>query len=69
MQHMVFVVRRSSFPYSKSTLVMVVEHRQKGIIYSELPRLPDVSGTDPSRTVLDSLKVAIGKRVADACRL
>lgn len=31
-----------------------------------LPSLPDVPGTDPSRAVLDSFKVAIAKRVADA---
>jgi arginyl-tRNA synthetase len=31
-----------------------------------LPTLPDVPGTDPSRAVLDSFKVAIAKRVADA---
>jgi hypothetical protein len=31
--------------------------------------LPDVSGTDPSRAVLDSFKVAIAKRVADALPL
>ena len=45
---------------------MVVEHRQKGIIYSKLPTSPDVSGTDLSRAVLDSSKVVIAKRVADA---
>jgi len=32
----------------------------------KLPTLPDVPGTDPSRAVLDSFKVAIAKRVADA---
>ncbi|KAH9998749.1 hypothetical protein BJV77DRAFT_1058705 [Russula vinacea] len=32
----------------------------------KLPSLPDVPGTDPSRAVLDSFKVAIAKRVADA---
>jgi hypothetical protein len=32
----------------------------------KLPTLPDVPGTDPSRAVLDSFKVAIPKRVADA---
>ena len=32
----------------------------------KLPTLPDVPGTDPSRVVLDSFKVAIAKRVADA---
>jgi hypothetical protein len=32
----------------------------------KLPTLPNVSGTDPSRAVLDSFKVAIAKRVADA---
>ena len=31
----------------------------------KLPTLPDVAGTDPSRAVLDSFKVAITKRVAD----
>lgn len=32
----------------------------------KLPSLPDVPGADPSRAVLDSFKVAIAKRVADA---
>jgi arginyl-tRNA synthetase len=32
----------------------------------KLPTLADVCGTDPSRAVLDSFKVAIAKRVADA---
>src|SRR5258708_9473161 len=32
----------------------------------KLPPLPDVSGTDPSRAVLDSFKVAIAKPLADA---
>ena len=32
----------------------------------KLPTLPNVPGTDPSRAVLDSFKVAIAKRVADA---
>ncbi|KAN0105297.1 hypothetical protein V8E52_010842 [Russula decolorans] len=32
----------------------------------QFPTLPDVPGTDPSRAVLDSFKVAIAKRVADA---
>ncbi|KAH9998747.1 hypothetical protein BJV77DRAFT_710140 [Russula vinacea] len=32
----------------------------------KLPSLPDVPGTDFSRAVLDSFKVAIAKRVADA---
>jgi len=31
-----------------------------------LPTLPDVPGADPSRAVLDTFKVAIAKRVADA---
>lgn len=32
----------------------------------KLPSLPEVPGADPSRAVLDSFKVAIAKRVADA---
>jgi arginyl-tRNA synthetase len=32
----------------------------------KLPTLPDVPGADPSRAVLDTFKVAIAKRVADA---
>jgi arginyl-tRNA synthetase len=37
-----------------------------GTMPFKLPTLPDVSGTDPSRAVLDSFKVSIAKRVADA---
>src|SRR5258707_15849328 len=32
----------------------------------KLPMLPDVSGMDPSRAVLDSFKLAIAKHVTDA---
>ena len=32
----------------------------------KLPTLPDVSGMDPSHAMLDSFKVAIAKRIADA---
>ncbi|KAI9450849.1 arginyl-tRNA synthetase [Lactarius psammicola] len=32
----------------------------------KLPTLPEVPGADPSRAVLDSFKIAIAKRVADA---
>ena len=32
----------------------------------ELPALPEVPGADPTRAVLDSFKIAIAKRVADA---
>ena len=31
-----------------------------------LPSLPPVAGTDPSRAVLDSFRIAIAKKVADA---
>jgi hypothetical protein len=59
----------------RSTLsVFLLPHRQR-LLFStkttrimpfKLPTLPDVPGTDPSRAVLDSFKVAIAKRVADA---
>jgi hypothetical protein len=32
----------------------------------KLPTLPEVPGADPTRAVLDSFKIAIAKRVADA---
>ena len=32
----------------------------------KLPTLPEVSGADPTRAVLDSFKISIAKRVADA---
>ena len=32
---------------------------------SDLPPLPEVSGTDPTRCVLDSFRIAIAKTVAD----
>ena len=32
----------------------------------KLPTLPEVPGADPSRAVLDSFRIAIAKRVADA---
>ncbi|KAI0659950.1 arginyl-tRNA synthetase [Cubamyces menziesii] len=33
---------------------------------SDLPKLPEVAGTDPTRCVLDSFRIAIAKVVADA---
>ena len=33
---------------------------------ASLPSLPPVAGTDPSRAVLDSFRIAIAKKVADA---
>ncbi len=59
----------------RSTLsVFLILQRQRHLFSTKttramsfkLPTLPDVSGTDPSRAVLDSFKVAIAKRVADA---
>jgi hypothetical protein len=59
----------------RSTLsVFLLLHRQPRLFNTKtartmpfkLPMLPDVPGTDPSRAVLDSFKVAIAKRVADA---
>lgn len=33
---------------------------------TDLPALPEVAGTDPTRCVLDSFRIAIAKVVADA---
>ena len=33
---------------------------------ADLPKLPEVPGTDPTRCVLDSFRIAIAKTVADA---
>ena len=35
-------------------------------IPADLPKLPEVEGTDPTRCVLDSFRIAIAKVVADA---
>jgi hypothetical protein len=62
-------------PLHRSTLsVFLVLQRQRPLFSTKTARampfklstLPDVPGTDPSRAVLDSFKVAIAKRVADA---
>ncbi|TFK86419.1 arginyl-tRNA synthetase [Polyporus arcularius HHB13444] len=36
---------------------------------ADLPKLPEVPGTDPTRCVLDSFRIAIAKSVADALEL
>jgi hypothetical protein len=65
----------SRHPLHRSTLsVFLVLQRQRRLFSTKtarampfkLPTLPDIPGTDPSRAVLDSFKVAIAKRVADA---
>ena len=58
----------------RSTVSIFLFQRQRRLFSTKsvramsfkLPSLPDVPGTDPSRAVLDSFKVAIAKRVADA---
>ena len=58
----------------RSTVSIFLLQRQRRLFSTKtarlmpfkLPSLPDVPGADPSRAVLDSFKVAIAKRVADA---
>ena len=33
---------------------------------ADLPKLPEVPGTDPTRCILDSFRIAIAKTIADA---
>jgi len=63
---------RSHALHHNTLSVFLVLRRQRRLFSTKtampfkLPTLPDVSGTDVSRAVLDSFKVAIAKRVADA---
>lgn len=56
-------LRRSTVVQGQPRLFSTVSAREMPF---KLPTLPDVSGADPTRAVLDSFKIAIAKRVADA---
>ena len=70
--HISILSSRYHPPHRSSLSVFLVCQRRRRLFSTKtampfkLMMLPDVAGTDPSRAVLDSFKVAIAKRVADA---